>query len=156
MKKLLLASILALASLMAVEAKNHIVVDKPALKIYVISETNDTLFRAPVCVGKNLGQKQRKGDMRTPEGRFKVVQIQDASSWTHDFNDGAGERKGAYGPWFIRLLTPPHTGIGIHGTCFPERISTRDSEGCIRLLNEDLKRLRPFVTKGMEVIVTPD
>lgn len=146
----------ALIISVAVKAENHIVVDKPSLRIYVISEKADTLFTAPVCVGKNLGNKTRKGDMKTPEGRFKVSQIQDSSSWTHDFNDGGGVRKGAYGPYFIRLVTPPHTGIGIHGTCFPERISTRDSEGCIRLLNDDLRRLRPLVKPGMEVIITPD
>lgn len=145
-----------LGSVLSLRAADRIVIDKPSLMLYVISEKSDTLFRAPVCVGKNLGDKQRKGDMRTPEGTFTISQIQDASSWTHDFGDGAGERKGAYGPFFFRLVTPPHTGIGIHGTCFPERISTRDSEGCIRLLNDDLRALRPYVFKGMSVTVTPD
>lgn len=156
MKKILTAIALLILSAAASRAADRIVIDKPALMIYVISEQTDTLFRAPVCVGKNLGDKQRKGDMRTPEGNFTITQIQDASTWTHDFNDGAGERKGAYGPYFFRLATPPHTGIGIHGTCFPERISTRDSEGCIRLLDDDLRRLRPYVFKGMKVTITPD
>ena len=156
MKTIITAISLLLLSAAAGMAADRIVIDKPALMLYVISEKADTLFRAPVCVGKNLGDKQRKGDMRTPEGTFTITQIQDASSWTHDFNDGGGERKGAYGPSFFRLLTPPHKGIGIHGTCFPERMSTRDSEGCIRLLNDDLLRLRPYVFKGMEVTVTPD
>lgn len=146
----------AISCLTASAAGNRIVIDKTALKLYVISEKGDTLFTAPVCVGKKLGNKQKSGDMRTPEGTFTVQQIQKADSWTHDFKDGKGERKGAYGPWFIRLKTPPHRGIGIHGTCFPERISTRDSEGCIRLLNKDLERLHPYVYVGMEVIVTPD
>ncbi|MDE6484018.1 MAG: L,D-transpeptidase [Duncaniella sp.] len=156
MKKILTAIALLIISVAASRAADRIVIDKPSLMLYVISEKADTLFRAPVCVGKNLGDKQRKGDMRTPEGTFSITQIQDASTWTHDFNDGAGERKGAYGPYFFRLATPPHTGIGIHGTCFPERISTRDSEGCIRLLDDDLRRLRPYVFKGMEVKITPD
>ena len=153
-----LVSLLAIfvGSVLSLQAADRIVIDKPALMLYVISEKSDTLFRAPVCVGKNLGDKQRKGDMRTPEGTFTISQIQDASTWTHDFGDGAGERQGAYGPYFFRLVTPPHTGIGIHGTCFPERISTRDSEGCIRLLNDDLRALRPYVFKGMTVTVTPD
>lgn len=156
MKTLFSLLILLLGAAMPLQAADRIVIDKPALMLYVISEKSDTLFRAPVCVGKNLGNKQRKGDMRTPEGTFTITQIQDASTWTHDFGDGAGERKGAYGPYFFRLATPPYTGIGIHGTCFPERMSTRDSEGCIRLLNDDLRALRPYVFKGMEVTVTPD
>lgn len=137
-------------------AANRILVDKPTLKIYVINERNDTVFRAPVCVGKNLGQKQRRGDCRTPEGTFTVQQIQDSRSWTHDFGDGAGQRSGAYGPWFIRLRTPGFSGIGIHGTCFPETTGTRASEGCIRLRNEDLTRLKPLVSTGMSVTITPD
>ena len=67
------------------------------------------------AVGKNAGQKRRAGDMRTPEGSFTVVQIQDSSSWSHDFGDGKGPVAGAYGPWFIRLATG-WQGIGIHGT----------------------------------------
>lgn len=156
MKKIITAIALIVLSAAASRAADRIVIDKPSLMLYVLGEQADTLFRAPVCVGKNLGDKQRKGDMRTPEGNFTITQIQDASTWTHDFNDGAGERKGAYGPYFFRLATPPHTGIGIHGTCFPERISTRDSEGCIRLLDDDLRRLRPYVFKGMKVTITPD
>ncbi len=156
MKQIFTSIILLIIAAATSRAADRIVIDKPSLMLYVISEQADTLMRAPVCVGKNFGDKQRKGDMRTPEGTFTITQIQDASSWTHDFNDGGGERKGAYGPYFFRLATPPHTGIGIHGTCFPERISTRDSEGCIRLLNDDLRRLRPYVFKGMKVTVTPD
>lgn len=156
MRRILYAIIAAVLCAVTSPARNRIVIDKPTLKLYVIGEKNDTLFTAPVCVGKNLGNKQRKGDMRTPEGKFTITQIQDAESWTHDFHDGGGERKGAYGPYFIRLATPPHTGIGIHGTCFPERISTRDSEGCIRLLNDDLRRLMPYVSKGMSVEITAD
>lgn len=156
MKLRIITAALAALLFTAAGAENRVVVDKPSLRLYVINEKCDTVFTAPVCVGKNLGDKKRKGDMRTPEGRFKITQIQDASKWTHDFKDGAGERKGAYGPWFFRLATPPHTGIGIHGTCFPERISTRDSEGCIRLLNDDLIKLHKLVKVGAEVTVTPD
>ena len=58
---------------------------------------------------------------------------------------------GAYGPYFIRLLTPPHRGIGIHGTHAPESIGTRATEGCIRMNNDDLRELRPYVEPGMKV-----
>ena len=63
-----------------------------------------------------LGNKEKPGDMKTPEGLFSVQQIQDARAWTHDFGDGKGEIRGAYGSHFIRLKTPGHRGIGIHGT----------------------------------------
>ncbi len=138
-----------------VMAQKHIVINKSELVIYVINK-NDTLFTAPVCVGKNFGDKQKSGDCRTPEGAFSISQIQDARSWQHDFGDGGGMRKGAYGPWFFRLKTPRWTSIGIHGTCFPESIGTRDSEGCVRLQNDDLTELRKHVAVGMKVIILPD
>ncbi len=92
--------------------------------------------------------------MKTPEGIFSVSEIVDASLWTHDFGDGKGEIEGAYGPYFFRLATPPHTGIGIHGTHNAASIGTRASEGCIRLNNSDLVKLKEYVYLGMPVVVT--
>ncbi|MDE5822075.1 MAG: L,D-transpeptidase [Paramuribaculum sp.] len=57
---------------------------------------------------------------------------------------------------FLRINMPQWTSIGIHGTCFPESIGTRDSEGCIRLLNKDLIRLMSLVRVGTKVIILPD
>lgn len=133
----------------------YIVVNKTKLTLYVI-ENSDTIFIAPICVGKNIGDKKRKGDCRTPEGEFTISQIQDSRQWKHDFNDGNGLVAGAYGPYFFRLKTPRWSGIGIHGTCFPRSIGTRDSEGCVRLKNEDLIQLRQLVSIGMTVKILPD
>ncbi len=102
-----------------------------------------------VATGLNSGDKQAVGDMRTPIGRFPIVGIEDSSKWEHDFGDGKGSIKGAYGPWFIRLLTNSETtiskqnwrGIGIHGTHLPESIGTEATEGCIRLKNHDVVKL---------------
>lgn len=60
-----------------------------------------------------------------------------------------------YGPYFIRLLTPPHEGIGIHGTNDEASIGSRASAGCIRLHNDDLRRLLRYVRIGMPVFITP-
>ena len=84
----------------------------------------------------------------TPVGTFTVDEIDDASSWPHDFGDGRGEIAGAYGPWFISLDTEALSGgawdgIGIHGTHDPQSIGTDASEGCIRLHNEDLRNCVP-------------
>ena len=109
----------------------------------------------PVAVGKNGGEKQAVGDNRTPEGEFAVSSIEDSRKWTHDFGDGKGEVKGAYGPWFIRLATPVWKGIGIHGTHDPVSIGTAATEGCIRLRNSDLLRLVARISVGTRVRVLP-
>lgn len=108
-----------------------------------------------VAVGRKAGDKQRVGDMRTPEGSFTVEQVQDASYWTHDFGDGKGQIAGAYGPWFIRLKTG-WRGIGIHGTHDPDSIGTDATEGCVRLRNADVAKLKEkYIKIGMRVVIRP-
>ena len=107
----------------------------------------------PVAIGRNPGDKQRIGDNRTPTGKFKVVSIENASSWSHDFRDGKGKIKGAYGPWFLRLDAKGWKGIGIHGTHDPASRGTMATEGCIRLSNEDIAELRQYAYKNMPVTI---
>lgn len=136
-----------------------------------------------VAIAKNDGDKQKPGDNTTPTSwgnaekipseykgakpgvassqvPFRVEEVFDSSGWTHDFHDGKGVIKGAYGPWFISIDTG-WNGIGIHGTHDPKSIGTKASEGCIRLLNEDVKELRNTICKdkwgvGTRVIITED
>ena len=132
---------------------SHIVISKESMTLKLYDKNGKVIYNFPVAVGKNYGNKQKVGDMKTPEGTFSISEICPASTWTHDFKDGKGQIAGAYGDWFIRLLTPPHTGIGIHGTHAPESIGTRATEGCIRLNNQNLNKLKPLVFKGMKVII---
>lgn len=132
-----------------------LIISKQEMKLRLIDYKGNELLSAPIATGKNPGNKHNKGDMRTPEGVFQVADIQDASGWKHDFGDGKGEIAGAYGDFFIRLAVPGHKGIGIHGTHLPESIGTRASEGCIRMENEDLKRLVALIYPPLTVIITP-
>ena len=141
-----------------------IVISKPEYRLYVCEVVNgDTLKRVhyPVCVGKNKGQKQKPGDMKTPECTaakpFSITEIVDASKWTHDFGDGRGAIL-AYGDWFMRLKTPGHSGIGIHGSTNNESsVPGRGSEGCIRLRNDDLNELKAkYAFVGMRVVILAD
>lgn len=132
-----------------------IIVDKEAMTLSLYDYEGETLARYGISCGKNFGNKNRIGDLKTPEGVFRISDIEEASSWGHDFKDGRGKIEGAYGPWFLRLAVPGHKGIGIHGTHKPESIGTRDTEGCIRLKNEDIADLKTKVNIGMVVIVLP-
>lgn len=132
-----------------------VIVDKATMSLAVYDYRGEETMRVPMACGKAYGNKQKQGDLRTPEGVFRVVSIEDASGWSHDFGDGNGPVEGAYGPLFIRLACPGHKGIGIHGTHLPESLGTRASEGCIRLDNEDLLRLSQQVHPGTVVAVLP-
>lgn len=128
-----------------------ILIDKSDYKLYVLKD-NEVVKQWGVAVGAKPGQKQRAGDMTTPTGKFEVDEILDASYWTHDFGDGKGEIKGAYGPKFISLVTG-WDGIGIHGTHAPESIGTMASEGCVRMRNDELLELLPYVQVGSKVTI---
>ena len=131
-----------------------IVVSKQDMRLRVFDYAGKKKAEYGIACGRNYGQKEKVGDMKTPEGIFHVVDVEDASNRTHDFGDGKGPIEGAYGPYFIRLDTPGSKGIGIHGTHDPNSIGTRATEGCIRLKNEDVRNLAGHVTPGEVVIVT--
>lgn len=145
---------LAAAPVDTLTQADSVVIDKGAMTL-TAWRGGEAVAEFGVATGLNPGNKWVSGDMRTPEGTFVISEIVDASKWTHDFGDGAGEIEGAYGPWFMRLATPGHTGIGIHGTHLPESIGRRASEGCIRLQNENCDSLRRMVRVGVPVVVRP-
>lgn len=134
---------------------DYILIDKGRMTLKVYDTRGVIRMKFPIGVGINPGNKKRKGDHRTPEGEFKVIAIQPSSGWTHNFNDGKGVIKGCYGPWFIRLRTPVSDHIGIHGTHLPETIGSRCTEGCVRLHNEDVAKLKEKTKVGMLVKIVP-
>ena len=143
------------------KANCFFVISKKEYRLYVYERVGkDTLLVAhyPICYAKNPENKERVGDMKTPEcdlkKPFSISQVVDASSWKHDFKDGRGNIP-AYGNWFLRLVTPGHKGIGIHGsTNNSASIPGRDSEGCIRLRDNDIKHLKQHYAKvGTPVVV---
>ena len=137
-------------------SKGLIYVSKAEMTL-TLADSHGTVIRTyPMACGKGIGPKRQKGDMKTPEGVFSLQMIQKASSWGHNFNDGKGYIRHAYGPWFLRLKTPGFSGIGIHGTHAPESIGSRATEGCIRLTNSDIADLHDRVTLGMTVIIGPE
>jgi len=93
-------------------------------------------------------------EIKVYAGKEALEQIVSASNWEHDFGDGRGKIK-SYGDYFLRLKTPGHSGIGIHGsTNNRESVPGRASEGCIRLKDEDIKDLAEnYATEGMKVVI---
>ena len=138
------------------EGAPFIVIDKQAFKLTLINPQGYPIKEYDIACAINLGPKKVRGDHKTPEGTFKINQLLNAKGLTHDFKDGKGPIKDAYGPWFLRLDVPGFWDIGIHGTPFPESIGTRATEGCIRLRNEDILDLKQQVKVGTPVIILPD
>jgi lipoprotein-anchoring transpeptidase ErfK/SrfK len=126
-------------------------------KLLGVDTVNGIVFFAgDVATGRNPGQKQKVGDMRTPEGLFSVSRIQDSSWWKPYVDRKTGEKTG-YGPHFIRLATGKWKGIGIHGTddAHLSEIGTNASHGCMRLRNEDLEKVVAYCMADQKVVILP-
>ena len=136
-------------------SKGFIFVSKVDMTLTLVNSQGKVVVTYPIACGMNLGQKNGKGDHRTPEGYFLLEKIHDSSNWGHDFHDGKGFIKHAYGHYFLRLQTG-FSGIGIHGTHAPSSIGTRATEGCIRLYNDDIEALGQKALVGMPVIIGPE
>lgn len=133
-----------------------IVISKTGFTLALVDEKGEAIKEYGMSCAINYGPKKVKGDHKTPEGIFKINELLNAKGLSHDFKDGKGPIKDAYGPWFLRLDVPGFRDIGIHGTPFPESIGTRATEGCIRLRNEDITDLKQRVKVGTTVIILPD
>ena len=126
------------------------------LTLDLVDSKGESIRQYRIACSKYYGNKLKKGDNKTPEGTFHINEILNSKSLTHDFKDGKGPVRGAYGPWFLRLSVPGFIDIGIHGTHLPESIGTRATEGCIRLRNEDITDLKERIRLGTPVIILPD
>ena len=138
-----------------IRSAHYLLISKEQMRLSVVDSTGVVVARFPIACGENYGDKERSGDRKTPEGLFWVEQIIETGAWEYDYGDGKGSQQGAYGPYFVRLHTPPHTGIGIHGTRLDHSIGKRASAGCVRMHNSDLVQLVPAVYIGMPVFITP-
>jgi len=138
------------------DTTSFLLIDKQKLTLSLVGPGGQVERTFGIACAINPGNKLRKKDHRTPEGRFPINQILESGYLSHDFRDGKGPIRGAYGPWFLRLDVPGFIDIGIHGTHLPESIGTRSTEGCIRMRNADIVDLKELVAVGMPVVILPD
>ncbi|MAJ28456.1 hypothetical protein CBD41_03460 [bacterium TMED181] len=95
-------------------------------------------------------------EKRTPPGEFIVGVRQKEPMWQP--RDGRppiphGVEGNPLGERWIGFKDGAHFGLGIHGTDEPESIGSLCSEGCIRLRNEDVISLYPWVRSGTRVFI---
>ena len=150
-----------------------LIVDKGTQQLKVFDAVHGVIEKFPISSGQNPGNKIKSGDLKTPEGIFPIIGIEESSEWTYDFGDGNGQTPGAYGPFFFRLKVDEEnifnnistkfdfsssqkfSGIGIHGTNQNSSIGKRSSHGCVRLKNEDLIKLKKYIQSGTLVVIIP-
>lgn len=131
-----------------------LVADKQRMMVVLYDKYGRSHRAYKMACSAKYGTKHAKRDNRTPEGFFTAEGIYDSTEWLFTDDDGnTSEKRGQFGPRFIRLKGAPM--IGIHGTCAPWSRGLRTSHGCMRLHNAHILELVTFATKGMPIIVSP-
>lgn len=123
----------------------NILVDKSDFTLTVLLN-NDYIKQYKVGTGK---------DDKTPLGDFEIAEKMKEPTWYAD--DGIyefGHPKNVLGTRWIGFKDKPGIyGYGIHGTAAPDSIGKMESNGCIRLKNEDVEELYSFVTENTKVVI---
>ena len=132
-------------------------VDKGKLQAELRTLTDDpsemtVLQTFKIAVGKNLGDKSREGDNRTPEGVYFPTQKINTSSIDPN----------KYGRWAIALDFPnlidqihgkTGYGIWIHGAGNDARMAKeKTTEGCVAFFNDDFDRLTQWIRPYQGVV----
>jgi murein L,D-transpeptidase YafK len=149
----------------------HIVVSKHA-KTLTVYDGDEAVFQMPVVTGKNPADKQREGDLATPEGEFYICYKnpdskyhrflglsypngEDAERGLRDKLISTEEVKQIQSAIAAQECPPWKTAlggeVGIHGPC-PNVTWTH---GCIAMSVEQIERLYDLLEIGDEVTILP-
>lgn len=101
----------------------------------------------PVAIGR--------AGWETPVGEFEVFSMIEDPGWTNPFT-GSVSPPGPNNPLgdrWIAFWSDGNNMIGFHGTPNRDSVGRAASHGCVRLYNEDVRRLFTLVTVGTPVTV---
>ena len=145
---------------LAPSIKRAILVDKSQHRLYVFEREGEQgipqLVRDfYVSTGKLEGNKQKQGDLRTPEGVYFITSHIPQAKLPDKY--GVSAFPVDYPNAFDQHLGKTGDGIWLHGT---ERIyysrPPLDSEGCVVMTNRDLKSVEPLIAIGSTPIIIAD
>jgi lipoprotein-anchoring transpeptidase ErfK/SrfK len=115
-------------------------------RVYVY-EDNEVKASYPVAIGR--------AGWETPTGSFEVMQKLENPGWTNPIT-GEQMPPGADNPLgerWIGFWTDGLNWIGFHGTPDRGSVGTAASHGCVRMYNEDVRKLYELVRVGTPVTV---
>lgn len=133
--------------LRVLKGKTALLVDKSDFTLTLLLDGH-YLKQYPIGLGKND---------KTPEGKFIVEVKMKEPTWFSPLDGKVyayGSPQNLLGTrWMGFQNQPGLSGYGIHGTAEPDSIGTESSNGCIRMLSQDVEELYDYVTPGAEVII---
>jgi len=129
------------------EGDYFFLVEKRGQQFYVMRTTDSTyqvITHYTCSTGKVSGDKNKVGDLKTPEGIYFIRSEKDPRSLAPIY--GAGAYVLDYPNGFDKIFKKNGYGIWIHGTNEPDRIKNKnDTKGCVVLVNEDFQDLKKYV-----------
>ena len=134
-----------------------ILVDKTQHRLYIYRRRADDMSPQQIenyyiSTGKQPGNKETRGDLRTPEGIYFVTQWLPDDKLPEKYGIGAFTLD--YPNTYDQKLGKTGDGIWLHGT---ERIyysrPPLDSEGCGVLANVDLQSIKKHITPGVTPVI---
>lgn len=95
---------------------------------------------------------------KTPTGTFYTVVHQENPDWTPPSGGiiPFGDPRNVLGTRWMSFLDearPDLKGFGIHGTSARDSIGSETSNGCIRMLNEDVEEVFMLIPRGTKVVI---
>jgi len=137
--------------------ENLILVNLAEMRLYFRPSDSNTVYIFPVGIGKV--------DWDTSTGLMHVVEKVDHPAWI--IPDSLRKYRAMHGDNLPRVIPPgPENPLGsyklkldskddimIHGTNLPAGVGRRSSAGCIRLYEEDIKKLFHMVKVGTPVLI---
>lgn len=113
-------------------------------------------------VGNEVGGSWEIGvgrDGGTKPGSYVVGDLKENPMWFRQGQDPVpfGDPKNPLGTRWIAWVSPDgqKTGLGFHGTNEPASIGKDESQGCIRMRNEDVEELFEILPRGTPIDVRP-
>ncbi|MEB3216321.1 MAG: L,D-transpeptidase [Nostocales cyanobacterium 94392] len=132
------------------EQNIHLLLSIKQRRLYVYQ--GDVLLDSyPVAIGKPKWE--------TPIGKFKVINMVENPAWENPFVDNKQVippgLQNPLGERWIGFWTDGRDEIGFHGTYNRDSVGKAISHGCVRMYNEDVRKLYELVTIGTPVTVVP-
>lgn len=143
-----------------------LLVDKSDHKLYLLKYENNrpVIVKVFECkTGKNTGDKQERGDHKTPEGvyfpieKYTRQQIVDHVGKENAYQYGELAFVTNFPNQIDRVRGKNGGGIWLHGTDEPfESTPSLDTRGCVVTTNETIKTLSPYIVLDRTPMIVVD
>ncbi len=134
-----------------------LVVDKTERQLYVYKQRNGVIEldqSFPVDIGKGVGKKEKRGDLKTPEGIYFLIGTKTQPEIPFSLYGKLAFVSDFPNP-FDKLEQKTGDGIWLHGV--PDEVSLeRGSRGCVVVRNATLDYLKMLVNAGTTAMIIRD